>query len=310
MDGEFPWGEVLIGDGAVLYGTTANGGEFGYGVVYDLVPGAAGFTENVIYSFDRPGVPGPGANVVQDKLGDLYGTGVFELMPGTGGWTAASICTQGGCQGTNASSRLSITPGGILYGASNGGGEYLVGTVYAVANTPQGWQERDLYDFGGWEHDGQTPSYGQLAVDGEGNIYGSTFTGGTNLCGNGGCGTVYKLTRSANNQWIETIPYNFENGATGSNPVGSVILDKVGNLYGTTGYGGICGCGVVYLLHPNKNGTWSYTVLHQFVNMDGAFPAANLTIGPDGDLYGTTVGGGPNGGGVVFEISRAAGWTN
>jgi uncharacterized repeat protein (TIGR03803 family) len=51
-------------------------------------------------------------------------------------------------------------------------------------------------------------------------------------------------------------------------------------------------------------------VLHQFVNMDGAFPAANLTIGPDGDLYGTTVGGGPNGGGVVFEISRAAGWTN
>jgi uncharacterized repeat protein (TIGR03803 family) len=61
MDGMFPWGEVLTGDGGMLYGTTANGGEFGYGVVYDLVPDTVGFTENVIYSFDRPGVPGPGA---------------------------------------------------------------------------------------------------------------------------------------------------------------------------------------------------------------------------------------------------------
>jgi uncharacterized repeat protein (TIGR03803 family) len=285
---------VLTGNGGMLYGTTANGGEFGYGVVYDLVPDTVGSTENVIYSFDRPGVPGPGANVVQDKLGDLFGAGVFELMAGTGGWTARSICTTGGCQGTNALSRLSITPGVILYGTSHADGEHLVGAVYAVANTPKGWQERDLYDFGGWEFDGQTPSYGQVAVDREGTIYGSTFAGGRNICGNGGCGTVYRLSRGSNGQWGETILYNFKETGTGNNPVGGVILDKAGNLYGATGYGGAaCSCGVVYRLHPDKNGTWSYTVLHQFVNTDGALPSANLTIGPDGSLYGTTVGSGP-----------------
>jgi len=105
--------------------------------------------------------------------------------------------------------------------------------------------------------------------------------------------------------WIETILYNFLESSS-FNPGGSVIIDGAGNLYGTTIYGGSpqCGCGVVYELSP-KNGGWKYTVLHAFVGSDGDGPDANLTLGPDGNLYGTAPVGGLYGGGVVFEIQIA-----
>lgn len=79
--------------------------------------------------------------------------------------------------------------------------------------------------------------------------------------------------------------------------------DAVGNLYGTAGLGGSdCDCGVVYKLAPNPDGIWTYTVLHRFTGLDGAFPEANLVLDDQGNLYGTTRFGGPNDGGVVFKI--------
>jgi uncharacterized repeat protein (TIGR03803 family) len=100
---------------------------------------------------------------------------------------------------------------------------------------------------------------------------------------------------------VETILYNFTLDASG--PGGGVIIDKAGNLYGTTVYGGSTGCGVVYELSPNASGGgWQYTVLHQFLGSDGCEPDANLTLGPDGNLYGTTATGGAGGAGVVFQI--------
>jgi uncharacterized repeat protein (TIGR03803 family) len=80
-------------------------------------------------------------------------------------------------------------------------------------------------------------------------------------------------------------------------------MDKTGNLYGTTIYGGSgCGCGVVYRLAPNTKGKWTYTVLHTFVGSDGAQPDANLIVDDKGNLYGTTATGGAYGG-VVFELT-------
>ena len=84
------------------------------------------------------------------------------------------------------------------------------------------------------------------------------------------------------------------------------ILDQAGKLYGTTTAGGSsCGCGVVYQLSPQGDGSWKYILLHTFTGPDGILPDANLTLGPDGKLYGTTVGGGPPGhaGGVVFQLT-------
>jgi uncharacterized repeat protein (TIGR03803 family) len=102
--------------------------------------------------------------------------------------------------------------------------------------------------------------------------------------------------------WEESILYNFTGGAGGMEPGGGVILDNAGNLYGTTIEGGGTGCGVVYELSPAQSGKWQYTLLHSFLGSDGCQPDANLTLGPDGNLYGTTATGGAGGAGVVFEI--------
>jgi uncharacterized repeat protein (TIGR03803 family) len=198
---------------------------------------------------------------------------------------------------------------GNLYGTTQYGGPGNGGTVYQLRRSPAalgggGWRERILHRFPFFRGDGVMPSLGQLAMDRAGNLYGSTAGGGIK----GGNGTVYKLTRlplTPEGVWAETILYDFGAGENGSEPSGGVILDEAGNLYGTTIAGGspLCGCGVVYKLAPQPDGHWQYTVLHSFVGYDGAEPDANLTIGPDGNLYGTTATGGPGGAGVVFEIT-------
>jgi len=88
-----------------------------------------------------------------------------------------------------------------------------------------------------------------------------------------------------------------------------VVFDKAENLYGVTADGGIfgacaVGCGVVFKLSPRSDGTWQYDVLHRFTGKDGANPAATLTLDNRGNLYGTATQGGPNGFGVVFEITH------
>ena len=113
----------------------------------------------------------------------------------------------------------------------------------------------------------------------------------------------------------ETVLHSFGNGSDGQNPYyGSLIFDTVGNLYGTTANGGIHGYGTAFELSPNGSGDWTETVLHSFGNpatQDGASPYGGLILDSDGNLYGTTAGGGIHGGGTVFELSPngSGGWT-
>jgi uncharacterized repeat protein (TIGR03803 family) len=328
-NGDGTWAEVILhsfpafpGDGAEmngslivdavgnLFGATTNGGASNYGTVFELTrDGGGAWTESVLYDFVSNSVLGdPLAGLARDAAGNLYGTangGVFQVSLGGGGtWTESNICIAGPCAGSNYE-QMSLTSQGYLYGGARDGGLHDLGAVYALRQKAHGWQEYVLYNFGGYPEDGQTLSLGALAYDGKDNIYGSTFGGGRYSCGGGGCGTIYRLRwDGAHHQWKETILYNFDNVNQGTNPGGGVILGPDGKLYGTTINGGTgCGCGVVYRLSPNKNGSWTYTVLHNFEGIDGAQPDANLTIGPDGNLYGTTATGGPYGGGVVFEIT-------
>jgi uncharacterized repeat protein (TIGR03803 family) len=111
------------------------------------------------------------------------------------------------------------------------------------------------------------------------------------------------LTKGANGGWRDTILYNFKAGPTGSTPNAGVVMDKAGNLYGTTDYGGSGSeCGVIYRLAPNK-GKWEYTVLHTFEGLDGCLPEGNLVLDKKGNLYGGTILGGNTGYGVVFEVT-------
>jgi uncharacterized repeat protein (TIGR03803 family) len=176
--------------------------------------------------------------------------------------------------------------------------------------------------------DGNNP-LADLVLDSSGNLYGTTFQGGTL-----GYGTVFKLTPS-NGQWTETVLYSFcQQGrycADGASPHSGLILDTAGNLYGTTLQGGIygdtggpaIGDGVVFELSPQPDGTWTETVLHSFGNgTDGIGPFAGLVFDNAGNLYGTTSGGGTGtngpdcpasfgGCGTVFELSPGPGgqWT-
>ena len=172
----------------------------------------------------------------------------------------------------------------------------------------------------------------QLVADSAGNLYGSTFSGANFAScevytGVPGCGVVFKLTPGAHGTWKETVLYTFTGGNDGAIPVGGVILDSAGDLYGTTKYGGdkkpanchttglVPGCGVVYKLTPRASGQWKETVLHRFTGgKDGGFPWSRLVLDSDGNLYGTTAFGGNThciyegtfGCGVAFKLTRAA----
>jgi uncharacterized repeat protein (TIGR03803 family) len=148
-----------------------------------------------------------------------------------------------------------------------------------------------LHSFAG-PPDGASPFDTPIAV--AGNLYGTTFAGGSTVCSSsGGCGTVFKLPPLG----IPTVLYG-PTGINGANPVAGVIADASGNLYGTTEFGGASGNGTVFKVTPS--GT---TVLHSFGGNDGANPVAGLIADAAGNLYGTTEFGGASGNGTVFKVT-------
>jgi uncharacterized repeat protein (TIGR03803 family) len=163
-------------------------------------------------------------------------------------------------------------------------------------------------------------------TDASGNLFGVTSEGGNGLCiyepVTAGCGTVYELSPPVTGtQWTETLLYQFQDNADGSYPVGSLVFDKAGNLYGTTDNGGSGEGGTVFELTPPASGSgpWTKTTLYNFSGVTlGSHPEAGLTFDKLGNLYGTATDGGNcdlsiGCGGVVFELSPpeagGAAWT-
>jgi len=312
-DGGDPNGGLIQDGLGHWYGTAHFGGTDNFGVVFELTHGQSGWSDTSLYSFGAQSGDGgePTAGLVMDKAGNLYGTApyggstVFELTPGSGGWNEKVLHRFGIRKGDGAApfAGLILDAAGNLYGTTVGGGTGCAGngcgTVFELTPTSNGnWKELVLHRFDNNGKDGATPGWGALLMDGAGSLYGTTAGGG--CCD----GVVFKLTPGSGGHWTETILYTFRGGASGFEPGAGVVMDKAGNLYGTTIAGGSgCGCGVVYELSPNAKGKWKYTVLHTFLGSDGAQPDANLILDDKGNLYGTTATGGANGGGVVFELT-------
>ena len=154
-------------------------------------------------------------------------------------------------------------------------------------------QDMLLHSFGSG-NDGENP-FANLISDSAGNLYGTTSGGGTNREG-----TVFKLSSNG----TETVLHNFGSGNDGQTPLGSLIFDSAGNLYGTTSAGGLYGFGMVFELSPDG----TETVLYNFGSgTDGQNPNAGMVFDSSGNLYGTTVNGGLFGGGTAFELSPNSG---
>ena len=262
-DGANPVGGLIFDNLGNLYGTTTLGGANGLGTVFELIPASNGWTETVLYSFaggdDGAGPRGP---VTFDSTGNLFGTTggggafddgvVFDLTPNSAGWTESVVYAFQGVDGLQPEGGLVFDSSGNMYGTTqSGGNEEQSGGGVAFELSPvagDGWTERVLHRFRIHGGDGHAPN-SALTFDRNGNLYGTTFFGGKYAYG-----TVFRLTFNSNGNWLESGMYSFTGGRDGSNPVGGVILDQSGNLYGATYYGGsgfsIAGDGVVFEVTP------------------------------------------------------------
>jgi uncharacterized repeat protein (TIGR03803 family) len=228
-------------------------------------PSHAQYTENVLFDFDFADGDFP-SSLIQDAAGNLYGVTI------TGG---KKICN------------------------SAGGG---CGVVFKLTNSGGTWTETILHAFTGGD-DGFSPT--GIALDSEGNIYGTANQGGVNLDG-----VAFKLSQDPGGIWKFTVLHSFPTGSQdGLLPSGAAIGPD-GNFYavtqigGGTGCGG-SGCGIVFELSPTATGQWKETVLHHFAGSpaDGSDPFAPLIFDAAGNVYGVT--GCAEGCGTAFKVAKS-----
>ena len=325
----------------------------GCGTVFALTPPAHGsivWTETILYSFtNQADGYSPVAGLVSDSAGNLYGTTqvggngsgpdcgvdacgtVFRLTPPAKGQTAWIKTTiydfQDGADGAQPAARLVMDQAGALLGTTVLGGPDATcscGTVFRLT-APQGgpvggkaaWTETTLHAFERLK-DGINPENAVLAGP-NGSYFGVTSLGGGDDadCFSLGCGTVFALLPPTGGQkaWHEHVIHRFRRNKDGAFPLGDLVADDAGDLFGTTSLGGgapING-GTVFMLSPPQNGAtlWSETVLHAFgFGHDADVPEAGVIFGQGGALYGTTIQGGKaHSGGAIFSLVPPSGGT-
>jgi len=208
-DGANPAAGLIFDKARNLYGTTQNGGTYGNGTVFKLIPEPDGeWSETVLHSFRSADGSNPAAGLIFDQAGNLYGTTagggghnsglVFKLASATNGeWIETVLYDFQGTDGANPSARLSLDRAGNLYGTtfSRGGGFLGLGVVFKLSPEPKGeWSETVLHSFQGPPDDGYQPS-GALIIDAAGYLYGTTANGGSSgNCLYAGCGTLFQIT--------------------------------------------------------------------------------------------------------------------
>lgn len=327
-DGFFPNAQLIADKAGNLYGTTSQGGANELGAVFRLQPLTNGtWKEMVLHSFSGGslGIAINEENLAIDAKGDIYGTTVFYGAHGSGSVFKLSRTSTGSWNytvlhdfyfdgitnfdGDYPLAGLIVDRQGNLYGTTLLGGTGLCvqgnadtappkgqgytgcGTVFELSPQEDGsWRETILYNFEG-STDGGWPA-ANLTLDRSGNLYGTAAGGGTNysLCPGvyvSGCGLVFELQK-AGTSWNESVLYTFSGDVDGGVPYGSVIIDRAGSLYGSTGGWQQLG-GSVYELSPSSAGSWTETTLVSWVDETAGFGAVgNLQLDDVGNLFGTT----------------------
>ena len=337
-DGAYPWAGLTMDRAGNLYGTANNGGRltgpcspYGCGTVFRLSPSGPGWIFSNLHSFSGgAGGVDPNAGVIFGPDGSLYGSTagggvvwptlhaaaysgtIYKLSPSTSGcinvlcpWTMSILYrfmggSDGGLPGVG---NLVFDAAGNLYGVTVYGGNlggncghYGCGTVFELRPSQGEWTETIVHAFSEDEN-GYGPNFG-LTFDQAGNLYGETSS-----CGPNCYGLAYELSPGASG-WTETVLHRF--GETGgSYPVGGLVFDPSGNLYGVT----CCfGGGGAFELTPSGGG-WTANEIYSFTGNYGPVGAAGLVRDAAGNLYGTTNGDGACGFGNVFKLTPSpTGW--
>jgi uncharacterized repeat protein (TIGR03803 family) len=262
QQGAYPQGTVAFDRKGNLYGLTPNGGLSG--VAFRLIPSPTGEWKQAVL-YDTVGLPYAGVVIDHDELygtTDANGTfnegSVFELSHTKLGWQFTNLYSfQDPASAGVEPSDLTVDEKGNLFGFAADAGivcyphPYSCGTVFEMTRNDGAWQEKTLYQFKDVA-DGWGPGYGAPALDRADNLYGATQAGGKY-----GFGTVFKLS-PVKGGWKKTTLYSFPGGAGGAEPIGGLMVDRQGNIFGTTYLGGVgkgkhCkeqGCGIVFEITP------------------------------------------------------------
>jgi uncharacterized repeat protein (TIGR03803 family) len=342
-DGALPYASLTLGGAGTFYGTAAAGGGVigrncdprtgGCGVVFKITQHNGGWILSPLYAFTgfndgrnpmAPVVFGPGALLYgstayagNNGQCSFEGCGVIFTLQ-----SPPTICRTALCDwtenpiyqfatqtdGREPMGNLAFDQAGNVYGTTLEGGTGMCslpstgcGTIFQLTRSGNTWTNTTVYNFLN-QSDGAIPESGVI-IDSSGVLYG-VAAGGAH-----GDGVVFTLTPSESG-WTETVIYSFHNGNDGANPVGGLVMDVEGNLYGTTANGGGGGGGTIFELSPSGGG-WTFSLLASLFGIPGAGSRGTLAFDSAGNLYGTTWGNGAHQCGSVFKLTSAVGqWTN
>jgi uncharacterized repeat protein (TIGR03803 family) len=267
---------VILDSAGNLYGVYGVGGANNKGYVFELSPSSGGsWSLTDLHDFDGSDGNASAANeaggligaLLMDGSGNLYGVTsegghpsalcptsgcgvIFKLTNNSGVWTETVLHSFGESDGMNPDAQLLMDSSGNLYGTANAGGEDGFGVVFETSLVGGSWETKDLYSFTNANGDGAYPN-SPLIMDGSGNLYGATYSGGgypfnCTVVNDNGCGTAFQLSKHGSD-WKETVLHGFSAGMDGGFP-GGVSFGIDGNLYGVVLVGGRFGDGAFYEL--------------------------------------------------------------
>lgn len=307
-DGQPGWGVIAGKNGSLFVNASyasVQGGPCGSALELDppTAPASrAKLVSTLLHTYTKSEDGCPSGNLLRGSGGKLFGVtqnggaygwgSVFELKLSRSGWKQTILHSfQGQADGGAPYSELIGDGAGNLYGTASSS-EINAGTVFEVSPSQNGWAFKVLYTFTGGNDGGQPVA--ALTFDSAGNLYGATTSSGAK-----GGGTIFQMAPSGD-IWNFQVLHSLS-GTDG--PVASLAIDKAGALYGTNFMDGANGYGSVFSLSP-VSGKWRYKDLHDFTGgADGGYPGGGVVFDSNGNLFGTTVLGGANGLGVVYEVT-------
>lgn len=307
-DGRYPQAPLIAGRDGAFYGTTATGGQFGYGTVFKLKRSRFAYKEQVIWNFGAGSSDGesPDAGLIEDASGALYGTTydggvdglgtVFKLTPAGETYTEQILhFFSGAPDGTYPYGSLLADSTGALYSTTIFGGVHDLGTVFKLTRSGSTYTEQIVWSFKG-KPDGQCP-FTSLIAGKRGVLYGTTESGGKY-----GGGSVFEM-RPSRSGYNEHAVWSFGGAGDGA-CVYSPLVMRRGELYGTTYSWGAYGVGTAFEVTASGSSPTEHVIWSFGKGQDASYPAnGGLTADSAGTLYGTSLFGGTQNYGSIFALT-------